>query len=293
MKKEKTKGKSFKPGASFTVGAIALVFLVTGYQIALFVHRAAVLKLASDRDSPDTVFVIDRNVADELLREREIPPEGEVRVRKSQERTRPSQKGRAESFPFDPNTVSMEDLVRLGFSQKQAQSIVNYRSKGGRFRRKEDFAKSYVVSDSIYERLAPYIDIPKLDINRADSAALTSLPGIGPWFAGKIVGYRSALRGFSSVDQLLEIYRFDKEKLDGMRDLITCSPPEPYPLWTLSEEELSAHPYISRAEAHGIVLYRTHHPAGECTLEGLEKAGVISWENAGKLRGIRILSPEP
>ena len=27
-----------------------------------------------------------------------------------------------ESFRFDPNTVSVDDLMRLGFTQKQAQS---------------------------------------------------------------------------------------------------------------------------------------------------------------------------
>ena len=55
---------------------------------------------------------------------------------------------RYESFKFNPNTVSVDDLMRLGFSEKQAQSIDNYRRKGGRFRRKSDFARSYVVADS-------------------------------------------------------------------------------------------------------------------------------------------------
>ena len=47
-----------------------------------------------------------------------------------------------ETFRFNPNTVSLDDLMRLGFSEKQAQSIINYREKGGRFRRPADFAKS-------------------------------------------------------------------------------------------------------------------------------------------------------
>ena len=36
-----------------------------------------------------------------------------------------------ESFAFDPNTVSVADLQRLGLSERQAESIENYRSKGG------------------------------------------------------------------------------------------------------------------------------------------------------------------
>ena len=197
---------------------------------------------------------------------------------------------KVESFSFNPNTVSVEDLQRLGFSEKQAQSIDNYRLKGGRFRRKEDFAKSYVVADSVYDRLEPYITIPKLDINKADSTALLDLPGIGPYFAGRIVSYRTSLRGYSTPEQLMEIYHFDREKYDGLKDLITCSDPEPYPIWTLSEEELSKHPHISRAEAHSIVLYREHHTPSECTFEGLRKAGTLSQEHAGKLSLCKLQS---
>ena len=43
--------------SSFVVGSIALVFLIVGYQVAVFVHSAAVAKIAADRDCPDTVFV--------------------------------------------------------------------------------------------------------------------------------------------------------------------------------------------------------------------------------------------
>lgn len=207
-------------------------------------------------------------------------------------RVRESYKPRkVESFRFNPNTASLEELVRLGFSEKQAQAILNYREKGGRFRRPEDFAKSYVVADSVFERLKPYIDIPKLDINRADSAAFTTLPGIGPYYAAKIVQYRARLGGFSHKEQLMEIYRFDQEKYDGLSDLVSCSKPEPYPLWTLPEAELKLHPYIGNS-AHGIVIYREHNPLEALTVEGLLDAGVISAEQAGKLSRIRICPPQ-
>ena len=42
---------------SFIIGVLALVFLLVGYQTALFIHRAAVTKIAANRDTPDTVFV--------------------------------------------------------------------------------------------------------------------------------------------------------------------------------------------------------------------------------------------
>ncbi|MBQ7195366.1 MAG: helix-hairpin-helix domain-containing protein [Bacteroidales bacterium] len=131
---------------------------------------------------------------------------------------------RVESFRFDPNTVSLSDLQRLGFSEKQAAAIENYRAKGGRFHRKEDFAKSFVVADSVYRRLEPYIDIPKLDINAADSAAFDALPGIGPYFAARMVALREKLHGYSYPEQLLQIPNFGAERYEGLKDLITVGP---------------------------------------------------------------------
>ncbi len=327
-KKHPEQKNSGRLSASFTRGAVALVFIIILYQLAQFVHRAALTLLEAHRDRPDTVYVLDRALAEEILRsaqddrvitqddggsaqddggsareERSPSPvilrsgsdEESVYYRKESphspevKRVREAYAPRrTETFRFNPNTVSAEELQRLGFSEKQALSIVHYREKGGRFRRKEDFAKSFVVADSVYERLAPYIDIPKLDINRADSTELLALPGIGPYFAGKVVAYRTQLGGYSCPEQLMEIYHFDEEKYDGLKDLITCSASTPYPLWELPEEELARHPHLSREEAHGIVLFRRHHPAEACTVKGLVDAGILSGEHAERLSRCRI-----
>ncbi len=295
-------GKKKESGlnGSFVTGAIGLVFLILGYQVALFVHKAALTRIAANRDHPDTVYVIEyRSSVAEIPQDEEPVTLSEAKnprpeiVRKNAphspevERLR-EQTRRVESFRFNPNTVSVEDLKRLGFSEKQAQALDHFRQKGGRFHRSVDFAKSFVVADSVYERLEPYIEIPKLDLNRADSTALLALPGIGPFFAGKMVAYREQLGGYSYPEQLMEIWHFDQEKYMGLQDLITCSEPEPYSIWTLPEADLARHPYISKAEAHGIVLYREHNPPEACTLEGLKKAGVLSEEHAGKLARCRI-----
>lgn len=293
----------------FKVGAIALTFLIIGYQSALFVHKAAVLRIESIRDHPDTVYVIDESVARDLLTPSEAndSPVVEYRLREAdnslairknaehspkvervRERTR-----RVESFRFDPNTVGETDLERLGFSEKQARSIVAYREKGGRFRRKEDFARSYVVADSVYRRLEQYIDIPRLDINKADSAAFDSLPGVGGWFAEKMVSYREELGGYSCTEQLMEIYRFDREKYDALSDLVWCSEPEkPFALWSLPVEELRKHPHIrSYQTAKSVVTYRENMPKSEWTVEGLAKAGVLTEKQAAGLSLCRLADP--
>lgn len=288
---------------SFVTGAVALVFAVLGYQTALLVHYSAVTKIAADRDSPDTVFVYRdspsggehtgggtvQNVRNSQKYVRKTPPRDPV-ASKIRESVPPS---RVESFRFDPNTVTVEEMVRLGFSSAQAQSIDKYRQKGGRFRRKGDFAKSYVVSDSVYSRLEEYIEIPLLDINKADSAAFDALPGIGKYFAAQMVKYRERLHGYSSLEQLLEIKHFDREKLDALREFVTLSPSEPYALWELPADSLLLHPYIgSEAVARDIVFFREHNPRSEWTIKNLAAAGILSRENAARLQNCNVKSAE-
>ena len=287
------------------MGVVALVFLVIGYQVSLFVHRAAVLRIESNRDKPDTVYVykevINENAPSEALEHKQNAPKEKV-VRKvmahSSKVTAVREnlpRKKVETFRFDPNTVSHEDLCRLGFSPKQAQSIIAYRQKGGRFRRKSDFAKSYVVADSVYARLEPYIDIPLLDLNLADSADFDALPGIGGWFASKMVAHRDALKGYSYKEQLMDIRKFDQQKFDALSDLITVDPQnvDPYPLWSLPADSLSRHPYIGNREtARAIVLFRESTPRDQWSVSAIGKAGILTSEYAGRLSRCAILSPE-
>ena len=290
--------------ASFKVGAIALAFLILGYQTALFVTRAAGLKLAANRDRPDTVYVYlpaDYSPVGSSTRQPSGdsagPPAGAVIERRNAPHTPRAEAyrratRRVESFRFNPNTVSVEDLIRLGFSEKQAQAIDNYRTKGGRFRRKADFAKSYVVADSVFRRLERFIDIPKVDLNRADSAALDALPGIGPWYAARIVSYRAELGGYSYPEQLMDIYRFDREKYDALSDLVFCSPPAPFALWSLPADSLRLHPYIRSAQAaRSIVLFRDHTPREGWTVAALGEAGILPPEDASRLARCRLSPP--
>lgn len=318
-------------GSVLKVGAIALAFLILGYQISVFVQHSVALKVEQLRDHPDTVLVYVAMPSDQASVKTSAPSEDSHQSYPSAQSHSPAQshsshqlrssglsrqeasaqssttrpkneprfdtlkmercqakhsasvekiraaKRRIESFPFDPNTISVEDLQRLGFSQKQAESIDAYRRKGGRFRRAEDFSRSYVVADSVYRRLEPYINIPKVDINKADSAAFDALPGIGPWFASKMVDYRNQLGGYSCAEQLMEIYNFSEDKYSALSDLIECTPPaDSFALWGLPADSLRLHPHVRNyATARGIVFYREHNPREKWTLQGLLDAGVI------------------
>lgn len=334
MKDFNSKKDGRRPSASFVVGAVALLFLIVGYQAALFIHKAAVARIIANHDEPDTVFVCStadgrnsgagqphqqtrrpKDAASEPVREtgskrytkkpQGAPAasgteNGTLTYRRNSDHSPEAETVRRhfaprkyESFRFDPNTAGIDDLMRLGFTLKQAQSIDNYRRKGGRFRRKSDFAKSYVVEDSVFRRLERFIDIPEIDINTADSVTFLSLPGIGKFFAGKMVSYRRELGGYSYPEQLMDIWHFDREKFDNLKDLIkldTLDTP-PYSLWTLPEKDLAAHPYIGKRAARSIVIFRENSPKSDWTVANLGKAGILSPDNAAKLARCRIAKP--
>lgn len=281
MKNSKEGGH--RPPASFIIGAVALLFLIIGYQAALFIHKASVARLIANHDSPDTVYIATPGYRAETHYSYHTPEAQDIRRANTQRRY--------ESFRFDPNTAGIDELMRLGFSEKQAQAIDNYRKKGGRFRRKSDFARSYVVADSVYERLEKYIDIPLVDINKADSATFETLPGIGKFFAARMVSYREELGGYTYPEQLMDIWHFDGERFEGLKDLITLSPPEPYQLWTLPESILARHPYIGKEAAHGIVLYRENSPAEDWTVSNLIKEGILDPDKGSRLERCRIAPP--
>ena len=287
-------------GRGYLTGIIAVVFMIIGYQTALFVHHAAVMKLTANRDEPDTVYIYQYSANSPKFSKgtgisvSAVPSQASGAViRKNAAHSQRAEAVRSnvprknvETFRFNPNTATEEDLCRLGFTPKQAASIVTYRVKGGKYRRKADFAASFVVSDSIYKRLEPYIDIPLIDLNLADSAAFDSLPGIGGWFASKMVAYRSELRGYSYKEQLMEIWKFDQEKYDALADLITLNPENlrQYPLWSLPADSLRLHPYIRNLEtAKAIVLFRENNSPENCTIAALEQAGIINPETASRL----------
>ncbi len=161
-------------------------------------------------------------------------------------------------FVFDPNTVTLEQLLKLGFREKTAQIFLKFRNKGFVFKQKKDLQKVYGISDKFYAQLEPYILVEespsagksvaetsferqkttpkalekpamkevgtKLDLNSADSSSLASLNGIGPGYAKRILKYRSLLGGFITVEQLKEVYGVSEELYEKVRTGIYVVP---------------------------------------------------------------------
>lgn len=62
-------------------------------------------------------------------------------------------------FNFDPNKLTIDQSIGLGFSEKQAKVIEKYIRNGGTFYKKEDFKKLFVVNEEMYEHLKNHIKI--------------------------------------------------------------------------------------------------------------------------------------
>lgn len=94
-------------------------------------------------------------------------------------------------------------------------------------------------------------------LNTADTTALKTIPGIGPYFARKIVQYGERLGGYVSIDQLDEI---DDFPLDSKKYLvIQDAQPRKLNINQLSLNELKRHPYINYYQARAIEDYRRLH----------------------------------
>lgn len=85
-----------------------------------------------------------------------------------------------------------------------------------------------------------------VDINAADSLALLDIKGIGPAFASRIIKYRKLLGGFVKKEQLLEVYGFDAERYDEVKDHVKIG--KGHTILNLNDvsfKELNKHPYVS------------------------------------------------
>ena len=72
--------------------------------------------------------------------------------------------------PFNPNQLDLDGFQTLGFSEKQAKTILKYRkSLGGNFHSVKEFSKCYVISEKKFEELKPFIQIEINDLNKINN----------------------------------------------------------------------------------------------------------------------------
>ena len=201
-----------------------------------------------------------------------------------------------ELFHFDPNTADQNSLQRLGINEKMARRIINYRAKGGRFRKAEDLLRIYGFPEALYADLRPYIQLaqvseqkkgrknfsasdhlpqadeatvvehkeavlPKfsLDINHVDSLSLQQLQGIGPVLSSRIIKYRDQLGGIYDVVQLGEVFHISEQAMTSLTEYAFVDEsfePQKININAADFKMLLSHPYIDYELARAIMNHR-------------------------------------
>lgn len=176
-----------------------------------------------------------------------------------------------------------------------AKRIINYRTKGGQFRKKEDLQRIYDFPKELYTKLEPYITLPAksanagfasfpkpeisaetkiptnapnkesfkpvaFDLNRADTNDLKKLKGIGSKLSARIIKYREMIGGFYSENQIKEVWGLDSIVVDEILKFGTVKNPS---LKKIKINEVTAeefkHYYIRPYIAKSIIAYRLQH----------------------------------
>jgi len=201
----------------------------------------------------------------------------------------------------DANAVDTNVLFRMGVPPKIARRWVKFRDRGGSFVRKEDVGKLYGMPDSTLARILPFIKKPNLkdrrtihrnikrtdlvpDINTATSEELQKVRGIGPFFADRIIEYRTQLGGFLSLDQLSETPGFRDSTYLKLRDKLKFVPREPrlIRINQVDQNTLAAHPYITQKQAEIVILNRRNH-GNYSSKEDLLETIVLDEETVNRL----------
>lgn len=191
---------------------------------------------------------------------------------------------------FNPNALDVEGFQGLGFSKKQAEIIVKYRfSLGGNFHSTQDFANCFVVSETKFKELLPYIQLREVATKSTPSSPKTfgdkkniKISNFNPntldqkgWEqlgfserqAQTIIKYRDKILGgkFDNLQQIKDCYVINDFKFNQIKDFIvlpkTNSAPQKEPQNTiLYPNEMTLKDWLkigfSEADAKNILKFR-------------------------------------
>ena len=115
-----------------------------------------------------------------------------------------------------------------------------------------------------------------IDLNTADTTLLKQLPGIGGAYAKWIVNYREKLGGYCATEQLLEVYRMDTVRFNGIKDYVKIDSafiPNKLKINSDAFKVLLKHPYLEYDDVKKIANHRE------------QKGMITSWEQLVKIIG--------
>jgi DNA uptake protein ComE-like DNA-binding protein len=124
-----------------------------------------------------------------------------------------------------------------------------------------------------------------IDLNACDSAALESLPGIGPVLSVRILKYRNLLGGYASVSQLTEVYGLPPETYEMIKGRLFADSlsVKKINVNSVGYKELSRFPYLESYDVTAILKFRQIQNKIQ-NLEELVKNNVLAPEKAARIK---------
>ena len=212
-----------------------------------------------------------------------------IEQQQQQQAEKPQEVAELHPFPFNPNTLTEEEWLQMGLTNRQVRNIMNYKAKGGKFYSKNDLGKLYTISEEEFAQLEPFIvlpevsrgkntksasqggvstgsttvptekkSIPIVDLNTVDSTTLVELPQIGPYTAVRIIEFREKLGGFVDKEQLRDVKGMDEARFAAIQPYINLGAIEirKVDVNRADFKTLVHHPYLSYEQVKRIVNQR-------------------------------------
>ena len=212
-----------------------------------------------------------------------------IEQQQQQQAEKPQEVAELHPFPFNPNTLTEEEWLQMGLTDRQVRNIMNYKAKGGKFYSKNDLGKLYTISEEEFAQLEPFIVLPEVsrskntksseqsgvstgsttakpekkaipivDLNTVDSVTLVELPQIGGYMASRILEFRDKLGGFVDLEQLRDVKGMDEARFTTIRPYIKIGEAETLKIDVNRADfkTLVHHPYLSYEQVKRIFNQR-------------------------------------
>jgi len=216
-----------------------------------------------------------------------------IEQQQQQQAEKPQEVAELHPFPFNPNTLTEEEWLQMGLTDRQVRNIMNYKAKGGKFYSKNDLGKLYTISEEEFAQLEPFIVLPEVargrsgqssssrggvstgsttasaapaekkaipivDLNTVDSTTLVELPQIGPYTAVRIIEFREKLGGFIDKEQLRDVKGMDDARFAAIQPYINVGGVEirKVDVNRADFKTLVHHPYLNYEQVKRIVNQR-------------------------------------
>ena len=196
---------------------------------------------------------------------------------------------RLKIFPFNPNYITDYKGAQLGMSLVEIDKLLAFRKTGKFINSRKEFQKVTTISDALLNSISPYFKFPdwvvernqnmqlstsrdtrlfakkskyiltSIDINLAVKEDLKTINGIGEKLSERIIKYRSKLQGFSSLNQLYEVWGLDTEVVDKLLlvfKVINLPNIKKINVNTVSFRELLKNPYLDYELCKKIFEYK-------------------------------------